>query len=98
MTDLDLALFGVELAFLLVLVPETIDLADVAGSSESADFVLVDVFHQFRELVLAEQGLEFNALLAAVAANDLIHRAAALQFVDDEVAQAIVVLRYNADK
>lgn len=81
-----LSLFCVLARFLFVLVPEAVDFADVAGGGEGADLVLVDEIHQLRELVLVEESFEFDALLAAVAADDLIHGAAALQVVDDELA------------
>ena len=72
--------------FVFVLVPETINFADVASSREGTNLVLVDVVHQLRELVLVEESFELDALLAAVAANDLIHSASALQVVDDVLA------------
>lgn len=92
-----LSQFGVLFAAFLVPVPKAVNFADIACSGERVDFVVVDVFHQFCKLVLAQQGFELDAFLAAVAASHLIERTSALQFVDDVLTQAVVILRHNTD-
>ena len=94
---LGLALFGVEFGFLFVLVPEAVDLADVAGGGEGRNLVIVDEVHEFGELVLVKEGFEFDGFLVGVAADDLIHGAAALKIVDDETAQTVILLGDDAD-
>lgn len=72
--------------------PQSVHLADVAGSSESVDFVLAEIFHQLRELVVGEQRLQLNRLLVGVTSYDFIKGAATMQIVDDIAADAVVVL------
>ena len=59
-----------------VFCPQTVNLTDVTGSSEGIDFVLAKIFHQLRELIVGEQGLQFNRLFVGVASDDFIKGAA----------------------
>ena len=61
----------------LVLGPQAVDLADVAGGGEGVDIVVADETHQVGELVLGQQGLDLHPLLSVVAARDFVQAAAA---------------------
>ena len=40
--------------------PQAIHFADVTSRGEGIDFVLAQVFHQLRELIIGEQGLQLD--------------------------------------
>ncbi len=82
---------------LLAAGPEAVDLADVAGGGEGLDLVVLHPGQDLAELVLGEEHLEFDALLAAVAAGDLVEGAAAVELVDDVLADALVLLGDDAE-
>ena len=77
--------------------PEAVHFADIAGGNEGLDLLLADEIHQVGELVLGQQGLHFHALVALVAARDLIEAAAADDLVDDVVADGFMIVRDDAD-
>ena len=43
-----------------VLGPQAVDFAHVACRGEGVDFVLAEVFHQLRELIVGEQRLQLD--------------------------------------
>ena len=57
---------------LLVLEPEAVNLAHVAGGDERLDLLLPDEFHQLGELILGQQSFQFDGFLVGVAADDLV--------------------------
>ena len=69
----------------LVLGPEAIDLADVAGGDEGGDLLVPDILHQVGEFVLGQQGLDLMPLFALVAARHIVQAATALDLVDNEI-------------
>ena len=77
--------------------PEAVDFADVAGGGEGGNLVVLQVGEELAELVLGEEHLQLDGLLVGVAADDLVEGAAAMQFIDDVVADAVVIFRHDAD-
>ncbi len=77
--------------------PVAVNLADIACGGEGLDLLILHPGQNLAELILAEQHLELDALLATVATGDLVEGAAAMQLVDDVLADALVVLGDDAE-
>ena len=76
--------------------PEAVHLADVACGGEGLDFLVLHPAQDFAELILVEEHLEFDALLATVSTGDLIEGTATVELLNDVLADALIVFRHNA--
>ena len=89
--------FLLQLFALFAAEPKAIHLTHVAGGRERIDILLFHPSKQFAELFVAEKYLKLNTFLSAVSADNLIEGAAAMEMVDDEVADSVVLFRHDAD-
>ena len=76
--------------------PKPIHFAYIAGGRERVDILLFHPGKQFTEFFVAEKNFQFYTLLSAVSADNLIEGAAAMEMVDDEVADSVMLFRHDA--
>ncbi len=77
--------------------PVAVDLADVACRGEGFYFLVLHPSQDLAELIFVEEHLEFDGLLAGIAAGDLVEGAAAVEFLDDVFADALIVFGDDAE-
>lgn len=89
--------FLLQLFALFTAEPKPIHFAYIAGGRERVDILLFHPGKQFTELFVAEKYLKFNTFFSAVSTDNLIEGTAAMEMVDDEVADSVMLFRHDAD-
>ena len=88
--------FGRNLLLLGVLVPESVNLADIAGSDEGVDIVVLEPCHKGGKLILGKKGLDLDMLRSLISSGHPVEAASPHKLVDDVPADAFVVVGHYA--
>ena len=81
----------------LMLMPEAINLADIACRDEAVNVVGLQVVHQGGELRLRQQGLNLYGLPARITSRHIVEAASSHQVIDDVIPDTLMFFGDDAD-